>query len=63
MVKKKILIILSVLCIIGGIIGLVIYLTRRKKNGGKTPSPSHGYYCPSGTSSQACDSVMEDFCG
>ena len=44
--NKKILIIISVFCIISGIISLVVYFVTRKKNDGdKTPSPhpsSHG---------------------
>ena len=35
---KKILIIIAVLCVVGGLTGLIIYLTKSKK-GGKTPSP------------------------
>ena len=46
--KLKVLTLILILCIIGGIIGLIIYLTRRKKNGGgKTPSPPGLHPAPS----------------
>ena len=46
--NKKNLIIISVLCIVSGIISLVVYFVTRKKNDGdKTPSPHPSSHVPS----------------